>query len=31
LTNRVHPSRKNDKIKDFRPHIHDQIMKALFS
>jgi serine-type D-Ala-D-Ala carboxypeptidase len=30
LTNRVHPSRKNDKIKDFRPHIHDQIMKVLF-
>jgi CubicO group peptidase (beta-lactamase class C family) len=29
LTNRVHPSRKNDKIKDFRPHIHDLIMKAL--
>jgi CubicO group peptidase (beta-lactamase class C family) len=30
LTNRVHPSRKNDKIKDFRPHIHDLIMKTLF-
>ena len=30
LTNRVHPSRKSDKIKDFRPHIHDQIMKVLF-
>jgi serine-type D-Ala-D-Ala carboxypeptidase len=30
LTNRIHPSRKNDKIKDFRPQIHDQIMKALF-
>jgi len=30
LTNRVHPSRKNDKIKDFRPYIHDQIMKVLF-
>ena len=30
LTNRVHPSRKNEKIKDFRPHIHDQIMKVLF-
>jgi serine-type D-Ala-D-Ala carboxypeptidase len=29
LTNRVHPSRKNDKIKDFRPLIHDQIMKVL--
>jgi CubicO group peptidase (beta-lactamase class C family) len=30
LTNRVHPSRKNEKIRDFRPHIHDQIMKAIF-
>jgi CubicO group peptidase (beta-lactamase class C family) len=30
LTNRVHPSRKNEKIRDFRPHIHDLIMKALF-
>ena len=29
LTNRVHPSRKNEKIRDFRPHIHDLIMKAL--
>jgi CubicO group peptidase (beta-lactamase class C family) len=30
LTNRVHPSRKNDKIRDFRPQVHDLIMKALF-
>jgi serine-type D-Ala-D-Ala carboxypeptidase len=30
LTNRVHPSRKNEKIKDFRPYIHDLIMKVLF-
>jgi CubicO group peptidase (beta-lactamase class C family) len=30
LTNRVHPSRKNEKIRDFRPQIHDLIMKALF-
>jgi CubicO group peptidase (beta-lactamase class C family) len=30
LTNRIHPSRTNDKIKSFRPHIHDLIMKALF-
>jgi len=30
LTNRIHPSRANDKIKSFRPHIHDLIMKALF-
>jgi CubicO group peptidase (beta-lactamase class C family) len=30
LSNRVHPSRKNEKIKEFRPFIHDEIMKALF-
>ncbi len=30
LTNRVHPSRKNEKIKEFRPLIHDEIMKVLF-
>jgi hypothetical protein len=30
LTNRVHPSRNNDKIKEFRPAIHDHIMQALF-
>ncbi len=30
LTNRVHPSRQNEKIRDFRPYIHDLIMKALF-
>ena len=30
LSNRVHPSRKNEKIRDFRPRIHDQIMKVLF-
>jgi CubicO group peptidase (beta-lactamase class C family) len=30
LTNRVHPSRKNEKIKEFRPLVHDLIMKALF-
>ena len=30
LSNRVHPTRKNDKIKDFRPAIHDEIMKVLF-
>jgi serine-type D-Ala-D-Ala carboxypeptidase len=29
LTNRVHPSRKNDKIREFRPYIHDLIMKVL--
>jgi CubicO group peptidase (beta-lactamase class C family) len=31
LTNRLHPSRKNENIRDFRPHIHDLIMKAVFS
>jgi CubicO group peptidase (beta-lactamase class C family) len=30
LSNRVHPSRKNEKIKEFRPFIHDEIMKVLF-
>jgi CubicO group peptidase (beta-lactamase class C family) len=30
LTNRIHPSRNNNKIRDFRPHIHDLIMKTLF-
>lgn len=29
LTNRVHPSRRSDKIKEFRPYIHDLIMKTL--
>jgi serine-type D-Ala-D-Ala carboxypeptidase len=29
LTNRVHPTRKNEKIRDFRPHLHDLIMKAM--
>jgi CubicO group peptidase (beta-lactamase class C family) len=31
LTNRIHPTRKNDKIREFRPQVHDLIMKALFS
>jgi serine-type D-Ala-D-Ala carboxypeptidase len=31
LNNRVHPTRKNDKIKDFRPHIHDLIMTTIHS
>lgn len=26
LTNRIHPSRDNDKIKTFRPKLHDMIM-----
>lgn len=25
LTNRVHPSRENDKIKNFRPYLHDLV------
>jgi CubicO group peptidase (beta-lactamase class C family) len=27
LTNRVHPSRENEAIKDFRPMIHDKILE----
>jgi serine-type D-Ala-D-Ala carboxypeptidase len=27
LTNRVHPSRSNEKIRDFRPRIHDALME----
>jgi CubicO group peptidase (beta-lactamase class C family) len=29
LTNRVHPSRSNDKIKAFRPKLHDRVMTEL--
>lgn len=29
LTNRVHPTRKNDKIRAFRPAIHDVIFKSV--
>ncbi len=29
LTNRVHPSRDNQAIREFRPKIHDQIMEAI--
>ena len=29
LSNRVHPTRKNEKLKNFRPQIHDLIMKTL--
>jgi CubicO group peptidase (beta-lactamase class C family) len=29
LTNRVHPSRKNEGIKKFRPKLHDAVMKSL--
>lgn len=31
LTNRVHPVRSNEKIRKFRPYIHDLIMEAFFS
>jgi CubicO group peptidase (beta-lactamase class C family) len=31
LTNRVHPSRNNTKIREFRPWFHDRIMEYLFS
>jgi CubicO group peptidase (beta-lactamase class C family) len=30
LTNRVHPNRNNEKIKRFRPKIHDLIMQAIY-
>jgi CubicO group peptidase (beta-lactamase class C family) len=30
LTNRIHPTRDNEKIRAFRPMIHDLIMKELF-
>ena len=29
LSNRVHPSRDNDAIKEFRPIVHDEIMSVL--
>ena len=29
LTNRVHPTRKNDKIRAFRPALHDVIFKSV--
>jgi len=29
LTNRVHPKRDNDKIKQFRPVFHDAVMEAM--
>lgn len=29
LTNRCHPDRKNDKIRIFRPQLHDMIMEVL--
>lgn len=30
LTNRIHPSRANDRIREFRPYIHDLIMTRVF-
>jgi len=30
LSNRVHPSRENTKIKQFRPYFHDRVMEILF-
>jgi len=29
LTNRVHPTRKNDKIRNFRPALHDTVFRAV--
>ena len=29
LTNRIHPTRKNEKIKAFRPRLHDLLMEEL--
>jgi CubicO group peptidase (beta-lactamase class C family) len=29
LTNRVHPSRRNDKIKEFRPLLHDLVVRGI--
>jgi len=29
LSNRVHPSRDNEKIRDFRPVLHDAIMQVV--
>ncbi len=29
LTNRVHPTRTNEKIRSFRPFIHDAVMRAI--
>ncbi len=31
LTNRIHPSRDNNRIKTFRPKLHDKIMKNIAS
>ena len=31
LSNRVHPTRRNDKIREFRPQIHDLVVKELMA
>jgi CubicO group peptidase (beta-lactamase class C family) len=31
LTNRVHPSRRNERIRAFRPLLHDAVMAALLA
>jgi len=31
LSNRIHPTRDNERIKDFRPLLHDAVMEALLS
>ncbi|KPJ76411.1 MAG: hypothetical protein AMJ54_11830 [Deltaproteobacteria bacterium SG8_13] len=30
LTNRVHPTRTNERIRTFRPQLHDAVMEAIF-
>ncbi|MGD2038537.1 MAG: serine hydrolase, partial [Desulfobacterales bacterium] len=29
LTNRVHPTRDNERIKEFRPQLHDTVMNTI--
>jgi len=31
LTNRIHPDRNNEKIKKFRPELHDLIMEKIMN
>lgn len=31
LTNRVHPDRKNEKIREFRPRFHDMVIREIFN
>jgi CubicO group peptidase (beta-lactamase class C family) len=31
LTNRIHPSRENERIRAFRPLVHDAVMEAILS